>query len=58
MFMNKGIQIPEGQAPMHKKKGSKTPQENAKKVLLYDVAPDMGFKIMFGTNHNNAQCAQ
>ncbi|GAJ09792.1 unnamed protein product [marine sediment metagenome] len=58
MVMNKGIQVPEGQAPMHKKKGSKTPQENAKKVFLNDVAPDMGFKIVFRGNHNNAQCAQ
>jgi hypothetical protein len=54
MFMNKGIQVPEGQAPMHKKKGSKRPQKDPKKMLPNDVAPDMGFKIVFRGNHNNA----
>ena len=52
--MNKGIQVPEGQAPVHKKKRSKTPQKDPKKVLLYDMVPDMGFKIVFGANRNNA----
>jgi len=53
MVMDKTIQIPEGQAPVHKKKGSKTPQEDTKQVFLYDVFPDMGFKIVFGTDYNN-----
>jgi len=57
MLMDKTIQIPEGQTQVHKKKGSKSPQKDPKQVFLYDVAPDMRFKIMFGANHNNAQCA-
>ena len=58
MLMNKGIQIPEGHTPMHKKKGSKTPQEDPKQVPLYDVVPYMGLKIVFRANHDNAECAQ
>ena len=53
MVMNKGTQIPESKAQMNEKKGSKTPQENPKQVLFYDVVPDMGFKIMFRTNYDN-----
>jgi len=58
MVMDKGIQIPKGQAPVYKKKGSKTPQKDTKKVLLYYVVPDMGLKIVFGANCYNAQRAQ
>jgi len=54
MIMDKAIQIPEDQTPVYKKKGAKTPQKNPKQVLLYDMVPDMEFKIMFRTNHNNA----
>jgi hypothetical protein len=58
MVMDKVVQIPEGQAIVHKNKGAKTPQKNPKQVFLYNVVPDMEFKIMFGANHNNAYGAQ
>jgi len=43
---------------MHKNQCPETPQENAKQVLFYDVSPDMGLKVVFGTRHDNAYCTQ
>ena len=53
MLMNKGTEVPECEAPVHKKESAKAPQKDTEEMFLDNMFPDMGLKVMFRAKRYN-----
>ena len=53
MLVNKGIQVPECEAPVHKKESAEAPQKDTEEVFLDYVLPYMGLEVVFRAKRYN-----